>query len=168
MAAAPLRRRAARVLLLDPAGRLLLVCGADPATPGRRFWWTVGGGLEPGEGPAEAAVREVLEETGLVVPEAALIGPVGADQAAFAFGDRWIEQENDYFVARVPAGAEPRVGHRPAEVADLLGCAWWTPAQLQAQLAGHPNDGPGRPGEAVYPAELADVYRAALAAVAGR
>lgn len=37
-----------------------------------RFWQSVTGSLEAGETPAEAAVREIQEETGLVVPSTAL------------------------------------------------------------------------------------------------
>ncbi|MET0424419.1 MAG: NUDIX domain-containing protein, partial [Actinoplanes sp.] len=45
-------RRAARVLIVDPAGRTLLLHGGDPARPEQRWWFTPGGGLEQGETPA--------------------------------------------------------------------------------------------------------------------
>lgn len=77
-----IRRDTARLLILDPADRLLLICyeGArdvDPKRPGeRRFWYTPGGGLEPGESHEQAARRELLEETGI---SDAAIGPHVAD-----------------------------------------------------------------------------------------
>ena len=62
----PLDREAARVLLLDGSDRLLLFRGCDPADRDRGQWWfTPGGGLDPGETYEQGARREVLEETGL-------------------------------------------------------------------------------------------------------
>ncbi len=60
-------RRVATVLLVDGAGRALLqLRSADaPASPGK--WSFPGGGIEEGETPEEAARRELLEETGLLV-----------------------------------------------------------------------------------------------------
>ena len=56
-------RPAARILLLDDRGRVLLFrfdAGDRPA-----FWGTPGGAIDPGESFAEAARRELREETGL-------------------------------------------------------------------------------------------------------
>jgi 8-oxo-dGTP diphosphatase len=60
-------RRVAAVLLVDREGRLLLQRRTmdAPAAPGK--WSFPGGGIEPGEEPEEAARRELLEETGLLV-----------------------------------------------------------------------------------------------------
>jgi 8-oxo-dGTP diphosphatase len=58
-------RPAARILLLDGAGRILLF----RFDPGDRppFWCTPGGAVDPGESYAEAARRELREETGLAL-----------------------------------------------------------------------------------------------------
>jgi 8-oxo-dGTP pyrophosphatase MutT (NUDIX family) len=56
-------RPAARILLLDRAGRVLLFrFDPDDRPP---FWCTPGGALDPGETHAKAARRELLEETGI-------------------------------------------------------------------------------------------------------
>lgn len=63
------KRRSARVLLLDGDGRILLFrCYLDSSRPGLGHCWvTPGGGVNDGETLVEAAVRELREETGLVV-----------------------------------------------------------------------------------------------------
>ncbi|MEN3362138.1 MAG: 8-oxo-dGTP diphosphatase [Mycobacteriales bacterium] len=58
----------------DNAGRLLLI--RRGREPGRGLWSLPGGRVEAGETPAEAAVREVREETGLDVLAGHLIGSV--------------------------------------------------------------------------------------------
>ena len=50
---------AVSVLVWDSEGRLLLVEQSELAT-----WGTIGGMVEPGESPADAARREAFEETG--------------------------------------------------------------------------------------------------------
>lgn len=56
-------RPAARILLTDPAGRVLLFRFTPDDRP--PFWCTPGGALDPGESYPDAARRELFEETGL-------------------------------------------------------------------------------------------------------
>ena len=60
------QRAAAYALIIDGDRRVLLVrAGPLSATPGR--WYLPGGGIEFGESPADCAVRETQEETGLSI-----------------------------------------------------------------------------------------------------
>ena len=61
--------QSATVMLLDDRGRLLLAQDA-----GSELWMTVGGAINPDETPADAAVRECWEETGLRVELTRILG----------------------------------------------------------------------------------------------
>jgi len=161
-----LRRDAARVLVLDAAGRVLLLRGSDPAVPGVHFWWTIGGGREPGESMRSCAVRELHEEAGLVVTEADLVGPLHRNASSFAFDRFWVEQDNEFFAVRVESWSAAPAALDALEIASIVGTGWWTLEELQAQRDGRPHGGPGEVGEAVYPAELPEVLAAALASTA--
>ena len=60
------------VMTFDGDGRLLLVRDARTG-----LWQTVGGAIDPDEAPADAALREAFEETGLEVELVRLIGCYG-------------------------------------------------------------------------------------------
>lgn len=55
--------------IFDEAGRVLLTRRADNGQ-----WCLPSGGMEPGESPSEAVIRETFEETGLYVRVKRLIG----------------------------------------------------------------------------------------------
>jgi 8-oxo-dGTP diphosphatase len=61
-------------VIKDARGRLLLIRRGHE--PGAGLWSLPGGRVEPGETDAEALVREMREETGLVVVAGRLLGSV--------------------------------------------------------------------------------------------
>lgn len=63
------------IMLFDDQGRVLL---AEEAGTG--LWITVGGAIDPDESPADAAVRECWEETGLLIEPTALVGVFGGPE----------------------------------------------------------------------------------------
>ena len=69
-------------LAYDDAGRLLLIRRGNE--PGRGLWSIPGGRVEPGETDPEALVREMAEETGLVVEIGRLVGRVRRGPYAIA------------------------------------------------------------------------------------
>lgn len=55
--------------MLDSRDRVLLFLTAAPTSVPFARWITPGGGVDPGESHHDAAVRELFEETGLVVEQ---------------------------------------------------------------------------------------------------
>ncbi|MGN6754481.1 MAG: NUDIX hydrolase [Intrasporangium sp.] len=123
-------RRTARVLLVDDLDRILLFSDSDPGLPGRRWWITPGGGVDPGETDLAAAVREVEEETGCLIQEAQLIGPVLVRQVVHGYSDVLIEQEDTFYACWVPAFEVSVVGHTEQERLTLESHRWWTRTEL--------------------------------------
>ena len=129
--ASPIRERpTARVVLLDPADRLLLMRGRLPGSePGRGAWFTVGGGIEPGETAREAAAREIVEETGFLNVE---LGPaVWQRTGVLQIPEPALFRET-YFLARCPGGEPTRAGWDDIERALIEDLRWWSLAQIAA------------------------------------
>jgi 8-oxo-dGTP pyrophosphatase MutT (NUDIX family) len=127
----PRRRRAGRALLIDYGGRVLLFEGFDPARPGERFWFTPGGGVEPGESTLGAAVRELAEETGLRLPVEQLVGPVWRREVLVTLGGERVAEEEEFFVARAQLEVVDTSGFTQLEVDTVLGYRWWTEDELR-------------------------------------
>lgn len=76
---------AVAVVTRDEQGRVLLVQHENG-----RVWVTPGGGVEPNEVPADSAVREMWEETGLEVELVRIVGVYGGPEFVVTYdnGDR--------------------------------------------------------------------------------
>jgi 8-oxo-dGTP pyrophosphatase MutT (NUDIX family) len=84
----------------DEAGRVLLERRSDD---GR--WDLPAGAIDPGESPAQALVREVFEETGLLVRPERLLGVFGGAGSRFCYpnGDE-VEYTDLLFECRITGG----------------------------------------------------------------
>ncbi len=138
-------REAARVVVTDTAVALLLV-DTDPGLPGTRWWVTPGGGIDPGESPRQAAVREVAEETGLDVEPHRLLGPVATRTVIHGYSDQVLSQRESFFVLLVDAPFEVSpAGLTADEQLTLDGWGWL------------PLEGTGDLPDPVWPANLAEL-----------
>jgi 8-oxo-dGTP pyrophosphatase MutT (NUDIX family) len=128
--AEPTRRTVARVLPVSRDERVLLLLGCDPALPEVRYWFTVGGAVDPGETLAEAGARELREETGIVVPPDALGEPFGTFEVEFAWNGRAYVNESTLFAVPVEQAPVTFEGLDHLESQSIFDAAWWTPDEL--------------------------------------
>jgi len=148
-------RTTARVLPVSPDGAVLLLQEQDPAHPGIAWWGTIGGAVGPGESLVEAAVRELREETGLVVAAELLTGPIGTGVHEFSFAGVDYVSHTNFFAVPLDRDVEVSfAGLEPEEVGNVLAAAWWNPSALEAD------------GTAAQP-DIPDVMRRAVAVVRG-
>jgi 8-oxo-dGTP pyrophosphatase MutT (NUDIX family) len=123
------------VALRDGDGRVLLARHAEGDV-----WLLPGGGVEPGETPADAAVREMWEETGLLVRLTRLVGVFGGPQHIVRYrnGDR-ASYVSATFEAHMASGTARPDGSELLEVrfvseaeSAALRTAPWLPEVLHA------------------------------------
>ena len=150
-------RRAARVVLVDETDEhVLLVRGFDPAVPEVVYWFTIGGGVHPGEDPREAAAREAFEEAGVVVGPDALIGPFHPERVVFGFDGALVHQDQEFYLARIHRVEPDTSGLDELEIRSTMSVSW---VRLDA-LAGL--------AETVYPTNMLELVARLRAAQPGR
>ncbi|TBW23045.1 NUDIX domain-containing protein [Arcanobacterium bovis] len=94
-------REAARVVIFNPRQEVYLIKGHDYADVNHAWWFTVGGGKMSGETGAEAAARELAEETGLIADINRFVGPVLYRESTFRFVNKTSKQDEYFFVLHV-------------------------------------------------------------------
>ncbi|MDE3096680.1 MAG: NUDIX domain-containing protein [Chloroflexota bacterium] len=127
--AAPVLRRAARVLLIDARERILLFRAEGDFADGSAIWLTPGGGLKPSESYARAARRELWEETGL---DAEVGACVWTRRHVYPNRGRLEEARERFFVVRCAPFEVDRTHWEPAEAADLTAHRWWPLPEIAA------------------------------------
>lgn len=148
-------RTSGRMLAVRSDGRALLLSGTDPARPGSAFWFSVGGGLEPGETALDAAVRELREETGIVVDPADVTPQLARHTFTLTWRGEPVVRDSVFFAVRVPDGTVAAFDGLTGNEAEFTtGTAWLTADELlETGASAHPV--------------LVDVVRTAVAAVLG-
>jgi ADP-ribose pyrophosphatase YjhB (NUDIX family) len=116
-------RRAARAILIDDQGRLVLIKRTKPGQA--PYWTTPGGGVERTDASVEAALhRELAEELGAEAAEATQVflfsSPSGAEVAvAHFFVARLVRM--DEAARSGPEFADPGRGRYDVDLVDLFG-----------------------------------------------
>jgi 8-oxo-dGTP pyrophosphatase MutT (NUDIX family) len=141
------RRRCARVLIVDEADRVLLFYSRDYMGPGVEYYVTPGGGLDEGESLEAGAAREVFEETGLRIDPGAL-GPVVAESDS---PELVIHSRDSFFFLRVPHFEPVRDRLETVEQAEFTAARWLTLDEVAAADA------------LVFPAKIAVLLKGLLA-----
>ncbi|HEX4443030.1 MAG TPA: NUDIX domain-containing protein [Galbitalea sp.] len=124
-------RLTSRILLFDESGSILLMLTIAPDTSKFARWVTPGGGVDPGETHAMAAVRELFEETGLRITD--------PDKPVwnYDFVVEWDDADHDtghaeYYVVQTKRFDISRDHWTEDEKVDTLDVRWWTLEELRS------------------------------------
>lgn len=140
-------REGARVVLRDARGRVLLLHFRyrSGALAGTDYWGLPGGGVESGETPAQAAVRELREETGVGIGDAGPLRFESSYDFRLSSGEE-VAQRDCYFLVDAEDGVRlSRDGVTPEEAETLVESRWWRPEELRSTR------------ERIVPANMADI-----------
>ena len=138
------KRPSARLLVIDPSGKVLLFRFVHERGPlkGQDFWATPGGALEVNETFEQAAVRELREETAIEVSSPGR--QVFRREFVLQLPDgEYVAADERYFVIEVTDSSVSRGGWTSLEREVMRDFKWWSVEELE------------RTTDTVWPNELA-------------
>ena len=125
-------RKTSRIILVAPTGRTLMLFTRIPDSSNWHRWVTPGGGVDPGESHEVAAVRELFEETGLVISD---VGePVYREDIPLPYDEAiYPRAHQEFFFHTVEEEFEPdRSGWTASELIDVTAWRWWSANELES------------------------------------
>lgn len=125
-------RYAVRVLPVNSRREVLLLHCINPAAPSLPYWVSIGGGIEKGEDERVAAVRELWEETAILLDASSLRGPVHREVVEISWGQYDYTQHQSYFTAEVIDTLVSFEHMEQIELDTTLGYRWWSLADLHS------------------------------------
>ena len=136
-------RATARIMLIDELNRIFLLkthFDAEVGLPPR--WLTPGGAIDEGESTLEAAVRELREETGMIIDLDVLGEPVLVATGRWDWVDglNYHTYTDTIYELKVQNFKPDTSGFTQDELRDILEYRWWTVEEIlgsQESLAPH-------------------------------
>ena len=136
-------RETARIMLVDEDNQIfLLKTHFDPEVGLPPRWLTPGGGIDKGETTLQAAVRELFEETGLIVDGEVLGEPVLVASGRWDWSDglNYHTYQDTIYELKVNQFEPDTSGFTKDELRDILEHRWWNVEKLlesEESLAPH-------------------------------
>jgi 8-oxo-dGTP pyrophosphatase MutT (NUDIX family) len=128
-----IERTSVRLVVLDVHGDVLLFHTRDPEHPHLGTWWELpGGGMDAGETYLDTAIRELREESGIVVTAGQVGRPTWRRRASFVHRQlRHLQREVVMTVHLGEVGPAVDGTHRlDYEIEDYFGFRWWPVAEI--------------------------------------
>jgi 8-oxo-dGTP pyrophosphatase MutT (NUDIX family) len=125
-------RATSRLLLIDPDQRVLMFLQYGKHRDVAPRWITPGGGVDPGENHDDAAIRELREETGLVLDTV----PAAFRDEDFEPDQRWHPYDEGHwawYAIHVDHFEPARDGWTDEEIADVVESRWFGVDELREE-----------------------------------